>query len=107
MNFEYVEGFGVEHCGKEVSKGVEGYSFQSLVLQLMIAGLNMLMQSTFHLFLLMLPLTIIILSLLAIKSTTRYYDAFLRRVVLVAKIENMLGIDSHVKGKEKPKCLVW
>lgn len=79
------------------------------ILQLAIAGINVIRWSMLHWVLLMLPVAVIVLSLLAIKSTTRYYSAFLRRVVLVAKIENMLGIDRQVKTeKEKrPRDLVW
>ena len=78
------------------------------ILQLAIAGMNVTRWSILHCVLLTLPITVIALSLLAIKSTTRYYSAFLRRVVLVAKIENMLGIDSQVKTDEKtPEDLIW
>lgn len=78
------------------------------ILQLAIAEMNVIRWSMLHLVLLTLPVTVIILSVLAILSTTRYYSAFLRRIVLVAKIENMLGIDSQVKTKEKrPEDLLW
>ena len=51
---------------------------------------------------------IIVLSVFAIKSTTRYYVSWLRKVALLAKIENILGIDSQVKIKEKkPEELIW
>ena len=54
-----------------------------------------------------LPSAIIVLSLIAIFSTTRYYTAWLRRVALVAKIENVLGIDSQVKlGNNQPEKLM-
>ena len=79
------------------------------ILQVAIANMNVTRWSMLHLVLLTPPVVVIILSLLAIKSTTRYYSAFLRRVVLVAKIENMLGLDSQVKNKkgERPRDLVW
>jgi len=79
------------------------------ILQLVITGTNVIRWSMHHLVLLTLPVTIIALSLLAIKSTTRYYGGFLRRVALVAKIENMLGIDSQVKTKKekRPRDLIW
>ena len=79
------------------------------ILQLVITGTNVIRWSMLHWVLLTLPVTIIALSLLAIKSTTRYYSGFLRRVALVAKIENMLGIDSQVKTKKekRPRDLIW
>ena len=79
------------------------------ILQLVITGINVPRWSMLHYVLLTLPITIIGLSVLAIESTTRYYSAFLRRVVLVAKIENMLGIDSQVKTKneKRPRDVVW
>ena len=46
------------------------------------------------------PIIILILSVFAIKSTTRYYVGFLRMVTLIAKIENMLGLDSQIKSKK-------
>lgn len=54
------------------------------------------------------PIIVIILSSFAIKSTTRYYVGFLRMVTLIAKIENMLGLDSQIKlRKGKPNNLLW
>ena len=51
---------------------------------------------------------VIFLPLFAILSTTRYYTVFLRMVVLIAKIENMLKIDYKVKTKKgRPKILAW
>jgi len=79
------------------------------ILQLAVANINVAKWSMLHLLLLTPPVAVIVLSLLAIGSTTRYYSAFLRRVVLVAKIENMLGIDSQVRNKkvERPRDLIW
>ena len=55
-----------------------------------------------------LPVVIIVLSVIAIKSTTRYYTPCLRRVALLAKIENILGIDSRVKLEDgKHEKLIW
>ena len=55
-----------------------------------------------------LPVAIIVLLIIAIKSTTRYYTAWLRRVALLAKIENILGIDSRVKLEDgKHEKLIW
>jgi len=79
------------------------------ILQLVITGVNVSRWSMPHYVLFVLPVTIIVLSVWAIKSTTRYYSAFLRRVVLIAKIENMLGLDNQVKTKKenRPRELVW
>ena len=54
------------------------------------------------------PFLIILISLISIFSVTRYYKTFLETVVLVAKIENILGLDSSIKTKRgKPKKLIW
>ena len=69
---------------------------------------NVLKSSIPYVVLFALPVVIIILSVIAIKSTTRYYTAWLRRVALLAKIENILGIDSRVKLEDgKPEKLIW
>ena len=76
--------------------------------QLEIAALNVPRGSTLDLVLLTLPVTVIVLSAYAIQSMTRYYSGFLRMVVLIAKIENMLGIDCQVRTEEKrPEDWIW
>lgn len=78
------------------------------IVQLEIATLNVTRWSKLDLVLLTLPVTVIVLSALAILSTTRYYSGFLRMVVLIAKIENMLGIDCQVRTEERrPEDLIW
>ena len=75
------------------------------IIQLEINNVSKLSMPYFVLF--ALPSAIIVLSLIAIFSTTRYYTAWLRRVALVAKIENVLGIDSQVKlGNNQPEKLM-
>jgi len=54
-----------------------------------------------------LPTIISALSLIAIKSATRYYTGFLRMVALVAKIENMLGLDGQVKTQGERHEQLW
>jgi hypothetical protein len=77
------------------------------IIQLAIAKIRVTSWSILHCVLFTLPLIIITLSILAILSATRYYSAFLRMVVLIAKIENMLGIDSQVKSEEKCSGDLW
>ena len=51
---------------------------------------------------------IFVLSIIAYKSTSRYYRAWLVRVTLIAKIENLLGLDKEVKTEiGKPHDLLW
>ncbi len=76
------------------------------ILQLEINNVSKL--SNPYIVLSVLPFAIIVLSIIAIFSTTRYYTAWLRRVALLAKIENILGIDGRINLKnEKPKKLIW
>lgn len=78
------------------------------ILQLAIAKINVPRFSMLYFVLFTLPVIITLLSVIALLSTTRYYTAWLRRVALVAKIENMLGIDSQVKTKKgSPEDLIW
>jgi len=78
------------------------------IIQLAIANMKVTNWSILHCVLLTLPLIISALSILAIFSATRYYRTFLRMIVLIAKIENMLGIDSQVKSEEKcSDNLIW
>ena len=78
------------------------------ILQLEIAKINVPRLSMLDFALLTLPVIVSLLSVVALLSTTRYYTAWLRRVVLVAKIENMLGIDNRVKTeKGRPRDLIW
>lgn len=49
---------------------------------------------------------IFIMSVFAIMSTSRYYTGFLRYVVLVAKIENLLRLDKAIKTKESGKAII-
>lgn len=55
-----------------------------------------------------IALSISVLSIIAIKSSSRYYQGFLQAVVFICKIENALGIDEKLKIKRKiPQRIVW
>lgn len=78
------------------------------IYQLAIERIEMAEWLSPYLVLLSLPVMVIMLSVIALKSTTRYYTGFLRMVALIAKIENMLGLDGQVRTKEeKPREPRW
>ena len=77
-------------------------------IQLANSQLTLLAELLLRISFLMLSLLICGLSIIAIKSATRYYKGFLRMVVLVAKIENVLGLDDKIKlNSEKINKKYW
>jgi len=67
-----------------------------------------IVRETFYLFYYVILIAIIGLSIIAYNSTNRYYRVWLERVVMVSKIENLLGLDDVVKTiMGEPHKLLW
>jgi len=65
-------------------------------------------RETFYWFFYVILIAIFGLAIIAFNSTNRYYRVWLERVVMVSKIENLLGLDEAVKTKiGKPHELLW
>lgn len=66
------------------------------------------MRETFSLFFYLILIGIFVLAIIAYISTNRYYRVWLERVVMLSKIENLLGLDNAIKTKMgKPHKLLW
>jgi len=64
--------------------------------------------TNYYVFFHVILIAIIILAVIAYNSTNRYYRVWLERIIMISKIENMLGLDDSIKTtKEAPEKILW
>jgi hypothetical protein len=84
-----------------------GVSF-SVLTSLFAAGMLQFYQQSLSIALIAIPLLMFYLSISGKATAKRYYKHFLENIVVVAKIENMLGIDCPVRfGCRKIEKIPW
>lgn len=80
----------------------------SALLATFVAGVLQFHKEVLSFILLIIPISVVLLSELAKKTMDRYYLSFLESVVIMAKIEHMLGLDKPVKShKSKSSKILW
>ena len=84
-----------------------GVLFSALV-SVFVAGVLQFYKELFSIVLTPIPILIFYLSISGKKTVDRYYRRFLENIVMFSKIENMLGVDSVVKVRNrKLGKIVW
>lgn len=80
----------------------------SALLSIFVGGMLQFYKETFSLILFTIPISILVLSELAKKTMDRYYLSFLESVVILAKIEHILGLDRRLKiQKSRSRNILW
>lgn len=81
----------------------------SALLTAFVAGMLQFYNEPISLVLLVIPLIVINIAEHGKGAVDRFYQRFLEHVIVSAKIENMLGLDSQIqiKGKANPSKLLW
>ena len=81
----------------------------SALLTAFVAGMLQFYKESISLVLLVIPIIVIIIAEHGKGAVDRFYQRFLEHIVISAKIENMLGLDSQIqiKGEPIPSKLLW
>jgi len=64
-----------------------------------VIGLPQYLQSSISILFLTLPLLVIVLAQLGKRTLDRFYQRFLETVVMIAKLEHLLGLDGRIKAE--------
>lgn len=79
----------------------------SALLAIFIGGMLQFHKEILTLILFAIPVTVVVLSELAKRTMDRYYRRFLESVVVLAKIEHILGLDGSLKTPSQLGRILW